>query len=157
MGAYLESPWIEEECFLACVVLRPEETHLQYLKASHVIGLWNRVQAGFESGGIGPRLGSCGGKGLGFGFTPRDPEQLIRGYRLAAVDADPLWMYVHSSQSRWAFKQSTGSYPGLVTVRASSPPTTVYVGPAALGDNSLSLETRSDLHHRLKAATIVIS
>jgi hypothetical protein len=57
----------KEECFLTCAVPWPEETHIQCLKASHVIELWNRVQADFESGDVDPWLGSCGGKALGLG------------------------------------------------------------------------------------------
>ena len=58
---------MEEECFLAYIVPRPTKTQIQYLKASHVIDLWIYVQAGFESGDVGPWLGSCGGKALALG------------------------------------------------------------------------------------------
>lgn len=49
------------------MVPRPEETHIQYLKAYHVKELWNYVQAGFESRDVGLRLGSWGGKALALG------------------------------------------------------------------------------------------
>jgi hypothetical protein len=48
----------------------------------------------------------------GLGFGPRDPEQWSQDYGLVAMDADPLWTYVHSSSSSRAFNLSTGGYYG---------------------------------------------
>jgi hypothetical protein len=61
-----------------------------------------------------------------FGFGPYELEQLTFGHGQGAVDADPLWTYVHSSKSRTAFNLSTGGLYGRVAMRATGLLTTVY-------------------------------
>jgi hypothetical protein len=64
----------------------------------------------------------------GLGFGPRDPEQWSQDHGLAAMDADPLWTYVHSSSSSRAFNLSTGGHYGCVAIWAPGLLTAVRMG-----------------------------
>lgn len=49
-------PFQQEQRLLACMAGGPRETHIQGPKATHVIELWNQVQANFKSGELCPQL-----------------------------------------------------------------------------------------------------
>lgn len=76
----------------------------------------------------------------GFGFRPRDLEQLIRGRRWKAVAVDPLWTYVHSSRSASALNLSTGGLYVRVAMRATGLQTAVYTSHRSL-DSGLKKDT----------------